>query len=199
MKSSAVAVPPLTSTSDLSNLCKPPPTDLPCASISAALLAFSASLASRSACSRASFSRLALAAAASIALSSSAVIGCPPAALSFFESSVKKSPASEIMNLMPLIGPDPLPFFAITSAMCVSRSNFARYSFMSASCATGEASGGVPSPSDAANRIFCSDLNGSSGFAARTSFSAATRCCLRASAYSTSTICVCRARSYPQR
>jgi len=68
--------------------------------------------------------------------------------------------------------------------------NFARYSFMSASCATGEASGGVPSPSDAANRIFCSDLNGSSGFAARTSFSAATRCCLRASAYSTSTICV---------
>ena len=64
--------------------------------------------------------------------------------------------------------------------------NFARYSFMSASCATGEVSGGVPSPSDAAKRIFCSDLNGSSGFAARTSFSAATRCCLRASAYSTS-------------
>ena len=43
--------------------------------------------------------------------------------------------------------------------------------------------GGVPSPSDAWKSTFCSALNGSSGCVVMISSTAATMCCLSASAY----------------
>ena len=57
MKSSAVAAPPSMSTSEASNLCRPPPTFLPLASMAACLASFAASAASLSASALASFSR----------------------------------------------------------------------------------------------------------------------------------------------
>lgn len=87
-----------------------------------------------------------------------------------------------------LTGPDPLPLATITASMCVTRSNFATYSFAAASAdshlrAMAAMGGGVPSPSDAWKSTFCSALNGSSGCVVMISSTAATMCCLSASAY----------------